>query len=901
MKTIAVLCLLFFVSLVQSKEVNQESVAPNKSCQKPEGENVNQGRFKQCLAGQVSDVQTSMEKITIHGEYIGIESSGVNGSFHLDGEFIDAMPKTTGDINDLIALLPGVQVSEDANSISNLGEISAGQLSISGARPWQTGFYIDGMNYNNVMDPASDIRTSASQNDVSGGVQTMNINSQMVSTITVFDNNIPAQYGGFSGGLIQVDTVDPFKDSPSHLSLGYRGNRSDWGNYHIIYPATDDERVDIIDSNFNQPEFEKNSYNLLLSKKLNDNHGIVASLNYTTSVISDVSLSELKTEQRSNLNALFKYSYRKGWVDFLDATILYSPYNSDDYLKDVLNSDYTLDGGAVGSTIKLEHDFNAFTLSSNFNANISEQSRTAPAHYYQWIVARGKEWGSLASNLATDAFITSNEGGYGNLDNTQTTLNWKTQLEFNDTELFGISHSALIGVELQDRQAQRTRKQDHYNYYAPVSADINCSGYTLDCVELSYFQSIESLTEQLGGEIDFSNAQHIQAYSDNIATTPQYFRYRLLTPQEDIKASLFNASLFASDSFNLDNASITLGLRLERDSLYNNTNLAPRISLGYDLFDDGNSLLILGANRYFDSGLINDKIKEQQLPSYLQQRISVNGNLQGWLDYNASSRFKYLYTDLKTPFDDEWVMGWKQATNSMGNFSLKYVKRWKRDQLARNDSTLDLDDGYRYISMNNDATGNSERVSFAWNAYFAGHSVWFNASYSKTYLSNESYEDVTQEVPIDELVYLEDEIISSNQLDVIRSNFARPVVYNLGWSYDWNDNVSTSLSAMHKGAYSAAELSTETRLTGDLSQDCDLCEAVFVSLPVYQEVSRKATTFVAFSSQWNIPLAPSHNIELRADITNLFNQRTYNINESIGQSGLEPGRTFWLELKYIHE
>ena len=213
--------------------------------------------------------EKELEHIEVYGRFIGLETPEVIGRYYLDKKFIENAPKGNGDINELIALLPGVQISESAYSINSLQEIKAQEISISGANPWQTGFYIDGLNYNSRQDPAS---SSSSANDIEGGVQTMNINHNIVSSISVYDNNIPAEYGSFSGGVVEVETLSPFEDDKTSFSIGYRSTQSDWGSYHTI-TAEDDEESPSTDSDTVEeepPVFKKNSYNIALEHKFND-------------------------------------------------------------------------------------------------------------------------------------------------------------------------------------------------------------------------------------------------------------------------------------------------------------------------------------------------------------------------------------------------------------------------------------------------------------------------------------------------------------------------------------------------------------------------------------------------------------------------------------------------------
>ena len=160
------------------------------------------------------------------------------------------------------------------------------------------------------------------------------------------------------------------------------------------------------------------------------------------------------------------------------------------------------------------------------------------AHFYTWLQAKGKEWGQLADQ-SVDSTPVSEYGGYGNLDNTQTSFNWRnTSLErkkWGNTNIY--SRMALNSQPSKSMSV--LRQQNYYKYDSPVqysstNEQLNCSGYTLDCVEQSFYVDLDTLAEQLGGSIDFNNPEHLLAYSNNVATTAQYFNSRLVTPSENI-------------------------------------------------------------------------------------------------------------------------------------------------------------------------------------------------------------------------------------------------------------------------------------------------------------------------------------------------------------------------------
>jgi hypothetical protein len=915
-------CLLFSVcsffvfhanaSATEKKAEHVNSQESTAASQQPQIDGANKLQTEAVNARTSEQItnEKSIEVINVVGEYIGLESPGVQGSFYLDQEFIQFTPKTTGDINELVSLLPGVQGSEDAIDIDDIREITALPISISGGQPWQTGFFLDGLNINNAADPSSNARTKNSQNDVTGGAQTMNVNSQIVSSIEVFDNNIPAQHGDFSGGVVQAKTRSAFENEETVVQIGYRSNQANWGSYHIILPQDADGVQKRLDFDTSTPTFKKNNYNFLLSKQIDKKHGVLASVSYVDSRFTGISLGQVVDESRKNINALVNYTYRRGWIDRLNLSVVHAPYQSNEYITDVLNSNYSLDGGSNAFLLSLYHGFDAFEVSTSINIAKSDNSRKGPPHLYAWARAKGKDWSRLITTKETEinAAVESEEGGFGALENTQLTQSWRTMLTFNSARWLGATHNVSAGGHLQNRMVERIRPQDQFTYerarlYSTAlnATPLNCSGYPLDCVERQLAQALDSLAQALGGAIDFSNPDHVLAYSDNIVVSPQYFFLREVRPQENINETMFKFSAYGTNTIEWKDLQLNLGMRYDHDEFYQNHNIAPRVSAGYDVYGNGNSQLIVGVNRYYSAGKVGDIIRAQQSLPFLQFRPIDNGALQGWLNFSVNGEFKYRFVNLSTPFDDEAVIGWKQATQQFGQFSFKWVKRWKRDQLVRNKRAPLEDDGFKYITFNNDGSGKSDRFSFAWSGQFKGHSFWFNASYAKNIISGESLEDVISDIPVTDLVFYGDDIVSIDTLSTIRSNFGRPVTSNLGWNYRWSEFLSTGVTTRYLGAYDTALQIGYDRNTGALGQSCPGCQSINLTLPAFEKFRYDARRTVALNTTWRVKLANSHSLQIRADVSNLLNSRSYRVVEKFGQSGIEVGRQFWLGVQYTYD
>jgi hypothetical protein len=231
-----------------------------------------------------------------------------------------------------------------------------------------------------------------------------------------------------------------------------------------------------------------------------------------------------------------------------------------------------------------------------------------------------------------------------------------------------------------------------------------------------------------------------------------------------------------------------------------------------------------------------------------------------------------------------------------GTFSFKYVKRKKHDQLARESEVALGNDGFSYIQVNNAGYGHSDRYTFAWNTQYESHSFWFNTSHTNNYSNVENYDTSPDNVPFDELVMYEGELISKTDLELINSNFSRPLMASFGWSTQWFDNLTTSFTGNYSQGYDTAQSTGGYSETGEIVSACPECQSTLVLVPTYEKYYVKSRTLVNMGLTWQPKLFGEHSIRLRADISNLFDVRTYAIKDN--SSGIEVGRQFWLGINY---
>lgn len=837
-----------------------------------------------------------MEKIEVKGRYTGPELPEIVGRYHLDRNFIQRSPKSTGDINELIALMPGVQLSESAYALNQAAEIQAKELSISGGQPWQTGFFLDGVNYNSRLDPSGSSGALYEANDVRGSAQAFTLNSQLVESIDVYDSNIPANFGDFSGGVVDVKSRSAFDQN--RFGISYRGTQSDWGNYKLI---TGDNDSASPASTGDAPVYEKNSYGVSASHQFNSQHALLINLNYLESTVSELSLGEMVATQRENTNLLLKYSQRDLWLDRVDLTATYAPYKNHNIQTNVKDSEFVVEGGGFSTALNLAEDLRLGQWSGKLSYSGSENSRDAADHYYVWLQAKGKDWGKLDQVQNSSVTPVSKQGGLGDLDKTQNNARLESSLQFNDMNYLGLNHRLLLGIDIESEQIKRQRFYDSYNYtaarqYSSTQTPLNCNGYLYDCVELAFVRPLAELEQELGRPLDLSLVDDMLLYSENVSSTPQYFESRLVYPSELIDEKVLKNALYLTDQIESGDWDWHLGLRYSTDNFFKNQNLAPRLSAGYRLFGDADSLLTFGLNRYYDAGLLSYKIKEAQLPYYVQYRPIRNGVLQGWLRSSADSDTRVRYDNVKTPYDDEATLGFKQNTEHFGTFSIKAVKRWKKDQLAAASDPVRESDGYFYKYQSNSGSGYSNRLSLAWSKQWHDHSFWLNTSFSKTFSSTNEFDENINNTAADELVILDGQLTSLDALNRINTNFARPLVLNFGWSSDWTDNLNSSLTATYKASYTAAADTGTYDTTGNTNWLCPECSSGSVLVPVYSTKRLDGTTLVNLAVNYQLYQSATGNLALSADITNLFDSRTHQILP--GANGVEIGRQFWIGISY---
>lgn len=108
-----------------------------------------------------------------------------------------------GNITDLMKTNPAVQFANNDSNSMNQGEIKPSRISIHGSSSYQNAYRLDGVSFNNDFDPA-DNGLGETATRLSSSDQGLYIDSRLIDSMAVYDNNIPVEFGGFTGEPLRL-------------------------------------------------------------------------------------------------------------------------------------------------------------------------------------------------------------------------------------------------------------------------------------------------------------------------------------------------------------------------------------------------------------------------------------------------------------------------------------------------------------------------------------------------------------------------------------------------------------------------------------------------------------------------------------------------------------------------
>lgn len=702
------------------------------------------------------------------------------GTSRIERRQIEAATPGSGDVNQLLKALPGVQFTrrEGLATREALQDLTPSRIAIAGGRFYENLFTVDGVDVASRLDVTQD--QPFHFNEVTGATaQGLWLDANLIGAITLRDSNVSAEYGRFTGGTLDIETRAPAGRWGASATASYSGDAL------THFKVSDASRKALGDKLPVRPSFDKWRYGMTLDVPVSQAVQMLFGYNRSRADVTyfrnaNYGGKPFGQSSRSD-NYLAKLTADLGGELRLTGQASYSPYRSEAASGAGIDNQITSHGGGLSTSLALEQR-GTIEWSLTGSYTLSDNDREAPDTNYSIP--------SSVPNGAVCASTSCTRGGFGRLNQRQETAQVKARVatEFGALRLSG-------GVDFQHVDALRERPDTNYAYKSgKLGANIQCAnGDSLTCVSGQYV-----LTER----------QIFSAYRAKVA--------------------LDSYAAWAEAQLEKGPFTVRAGLRYDRETYLGNDNLAPRLSVVAALPWDGWSVT-LGANRYFGRSMLAYALRDQYPDSLNETRAArlVGGKAvydETWQISMASRPSLDIGGSTRTPYSDEL----SAALNGRvlgGRLSLRGIYRDGKDEFTRvaaGTATKLLANGktvtFQRFRLANEGESRYRGLSAEWVRSFGKHSVALNLNWSKTRTRNDDYMvDVTDLTDGTQVVYqgtlrLLEEVEALNQ----REDFAAPLLVNASWTALWlADRVTTNVNLRYRNGFRRIEdTGNTTRIDG---------------------------------------------------------------------------------------
>ncbi len=710
-----------------------------------------------------------------------IETKKFQSVNNINTRMINTHTSGNGDITSILKVIPNVQFDNTQMKSATPGEIDPANISISGGLFYQNNFQLDGFNMNNDLDPKGQHYNGP---DITRGTssQGLAVDTSLLESISVQDSNISAAYGGFTGGVVEANIRKPRNDK-WHGNVSYQFTGNKLTQYHI---DSSQQSNFIASSNENyQPYFTKHLIRANIEGYITNNFGIVSSFSTTRSFIPLKSyafnigqdVNSTREQHRYIDNYYIKTHYNPTENLNIEANIAYIPQDNTYYNPNARKSFYSMNSGGVQSGLKALYDTDIGLWTNTLGYSWMQNSRKSEANYFiSWYYSPDKNWATFSEKGGK-----ANEGGYGDMNQIQNTLNYKSDMNFDSIDIWKTTHRFLVGTELSFTHALRNRLNNYYTLNDPVELP---QGQT--CAPDSMF--------------DFETCSNVGFDSPKPSKPPtqppqkwhgQYFNQATETKAGKIGFGNFAYGFYIEDSMNADfdkygNINVRFGLRLDGDSYMDKHTIAHRLSMNYiaPWEDTYKSTIIFGVNRYYGRNLLSYRLYDF-VSSNLQEYNRKDQNSPWILNTDTPTYSDYAFNKLNVPYDDEIVIGFSQ---NIWMFELigKYIHRDGKDEVMsrkikidKRDTTIWTNDGSSRSDIVTLMLQNQKAIEF----YGIKNYILFGFDYTQV---NRSYNIYNA----DDAYFNNVDIIYNGQIIKYRDrpveNYARPFTLRLSTTHIFN-------------------------------------------------------------------------------------------------------------------
>lgn len=795
------------------------------------------------------------------------------GTQKLTASHIANRPTGNGNITELLKTNPTVRYSSDADTSINAGEIKPNEISIHGEKFYNNNFVLNGMSNNDNINPIGDSKDNPQgQNPYelpSGGTQTFWVDTHLLKNVEVFDSNISAKYGQFTGGVINAELIKPNTTQPSGRVF-YRTSRDDWAKYHV----SEGDQADF-DNAYNniQPQFTKHQYGVSINQPINDKSALLFSYNATTADIpfNHTQLRDAKEDtwlsnqggiqERKNETFLLSGIYHMDNGDKLTAVAMYSPHESLRFKNNVKNGMYTMTGGGYSANIEWDKQLSWAKISSYLGyKNVSNEIEHQENDYSIYRRNANSSVVTWRDNSATAKF-----GGYGTYSNQKNIITAKQDFVVPTYQIGNTDNDLIFGWQIDHATAkyQRDNTSNLYTYVA--SGTVNCLA------------------------------------DSNCIDKEQYASSKTVYHAKNVKVDDHSYAVYLENTSRFKNLDVSMGLRTDYNNLLDNINIAPRLSATWDIFGDDRTRVFGGANRYYANSILAYALRQGIGDNERHTRTVRNGVLSDWTltGTGVGGSRNYNPSHLKTPYSDELNVGIAQKWLG-ALWTAKWVRRDGEDQFTAQRASQAVG-GVRDWWLSNDGTSNNQNISLSVQPLTPmsfGHADinWnLNWSWQKSQSNNSNYDALTANLSdTADMVYYDGKIMDYSELPL--SDFNTPwkaglsintflPKYHLTWTNDLN------YTAGHRYLHSSSN--DEFSCAGDAR--CGNLTGVVVR--PYHEEKQGGYFTMDWRFNYEKPLNNGHSLGVSLDVHNVLDKVVVS-SQTSSNTTYKMGRNFWLGVSY---
>ncbi|WP_158655436.1 TonB-dependent receptor plug domain-containing protein [Helicobacter marmotae] len=636
----------------------------------------------------------------------------------LSESFISSNPTGNGDITSILRVLPNVQFDNAQNRSTTPGEIDPANISISGGLFYQNNFMLDGFNMNNDLNTHGGSDSNNLVGMPNSRSQGFNIDTSLLDSISVQDSNISAAYGGFTGGVVEANIRKPRSDG-WHGSISYQ-HTSNHLTHYFIHPSAEAAFATSSDESY-QPEFSKHLVKANVEGYITQNLGIIGAFSTTRSYIplqaynisrfnGGTELNDTKEQKRISDNYYLKAHYNPTENFTLEANLGYMPQFNTYYNNLARDSFNTIQSGGTQAGLKAIWEGNEATWTNTLGYSRLENSRKSESNFYRWWYANSVDKNWVVPTTQTGYIY---EGGYGDIEQLQNTLNFKSDLKFESIDIWRTAHTFRLGAEINYQNIKQNRLGNTYSANgAPqrLASSASITNCTLD----SFGLDTCSLVPFTQGSTTYNG---------------QYMNGLVVYSGGEVKLDSTSYGIYLEDDIKFDlggfgEVNTRLGLRLDGDDYMDKHTSAPRFSLNYitPTAQSYKSTFIFGANRYYGRNLFSYRLYDSTLSQQQRYTRTLNTQTNTLSDWTLNTAYTSTkgtrFNQLNVPYDDEIMLGLSQNL-WLFNATLKYIHREGRDEITRrarstrNNNAPALS-GYStsYNFYTNDGSSRSDIITF---------------------------------------------------------------------------------------------------------------------------------------------------------------------------------------------